>query len=359
LIGKGATSHTSMNDSPVPEGGLVRPVPVAAAVPPVATANGIEVRVETTGFEADDGLVLFCYRWLPADTPRAVIHIAHGLGEHARRYDWTARQLVDAGYGVIANDHRGHGKTADVLGRFGDDGWNRIIADVHELISDHREEFPGLPVVLCGHSMGAMLAERYIELHGDTVDAVILSGSPGFVRSWQGLALRLLTWFERWRLGPTGESRLLEDVLFGSSNKAFASTYSARSGFEWLSRDLDQVRAYVNDPACGFVPCCGSLRDLFQGAAETQRSSAVRRIPTDLPILLLSGTEDPVHKKMANLDRLLAAYRNHGLHVDTRFYEGARHEVLNEINREAVIRDIVAWIQGQLTETPEGGVRQA
>ncbi len=267
------------------------------------------------------------------------------MGEHAGRYDWAARQLVDAGYGVVANDHRGHGKTSEVLGRFGEDGWNRIIADTHEMVSAHRKEFPGLPVVLFGHSMGAMLAERYIELHGHTVDGVILSGSPGFVPSWQGFVVQLLTRFERWRLGPNGKSRLLEGIVFGGANKSFEATTPDPTGFEWLSRDRDQVRAYVNDPACGFVPCCGSLFDLFEGAAQTQKPRAVRQIPVSLPVLLCSGVDDPMHNEMTNLDRLLAAYRAHGLSVDTRFYEGGRHEMLNESNREAVIGDIVGWIR--------------
>jgi len=303
------------------------------------------VQPETARFEASDGVGLFCYRWLPNTTPHAIVHIAHGMGEHAGRYDWAARQLVDAGYAVIADDHRGHGKTANVYGQFGVDGWNRIIADTYEMISAHHEEFPGLPLVLFGHSMGSMLVQQYIELHGDTVDAAILSGSPGFVPSWQGFVLRLVTRIERWRLGPTGNSRLLEGFVFGSANKPFESTTAAPTGYEWLSRDPDQVKAYVDDPACGFVPCCGSLFDLFQGAAETQKPGAVRRIPTTLPILLFSGAEDPVHKKMTTVHRLLAAYRTHGLHVDTHFYEGGRHEMLNETNREAVIGDVVDWLR--------------
>lgn len=303
------------------------------------------VQATTSQFEASDGHRVFCYRWLPDQPPIAIVHIAHGMGEHAGRYDWTARQLADAGYAVIAPDHRGHGKTASVYGQFGDDGWNRIIADTCELITAHRAEFGSRPSILFGHSMGSMLTQQYIELHGDTIDGAILSGSPGFTSRLQRIIMLLITRFERWRLGPLGTSALLDAAVFGAANKTFEQEVEKPTGFEWLSRDETQVSAYVGDPACGFVPCTGSLLDLFRGASATQRPSAVANIPRELPILLFSGTDDPVHNGMKNIHRLLAAYRAHELEVEPRFYEGGRHEMLNETNRDAVVADVIAWLR--------------
>lgn len=300
--------------------------------------------MQTRYFDASDGHRVCCYHWPAPDRARAVIHIAHGMGEHAARYDWAASRIAAAGYAVFANDHRGHGNTAAELGRFGADGWNRIIADLHELMKSHRTDFPDRSLVLLGHSMGSMLAEQYIELRGDTLDAVILSGSPGFSGGLTAWLLRTIARFERWRLGPEGDSALLESLVFGSANKAFAAGVDAPTGFEWLSRDAAQVAAYVADPACGFVPCAGALFDLFKGAAWTQRADSVGQIPQRLPVLVFSGTADPVHGSMRNIDRMLAAYRAHGLAVDTRFYPDGRHEMLNETNREEVLADVIAWL---------------
>lgn len=302
------------------------------------------MRPQSDYFDASDGHGVFRYRWTPQGTPRAIVHIAHGMGEHAGRYEWTASKLAGAGYAVIANDHRGHGKTAIALGQFGADGWNRIIADLHEMILTYEHEYPHIPKVLLGHSMGAMLTEQYIASHGETLDAAVLSGSPGFTASLPALVLRLAIRFERWRLGAEADSPLLNALIFGSANKPFAAQVAKPTGFEWLTRDAAQVKAYVDDPACGFVPCTGSLQDLFRGAAWTQEAGAVRRIPVRLPILLFSGTDDPVHNRMKNLDRLLKAYRARGLEVHTRFYEGGRHETLNEINRDTVVADLIDWL---------------
>ena len=299
-------------------------------------------------FTASDGHAVFYYRWLPDQQPRAVIHIAHGMGEHAARYDWTASRLVQAGFAVIADDHRGHGKTAETLGQFGEDGWNRTIADLREMIASYDQTFPGLPKILFGHSMGAMLTQQYIELHGDSLHAAILSGSPGFSGLLPTWILQLIVRFERWRLGANAESPLLAAMVFGSANKPFEAQYASPTGFEWLSRDAAQVQAYVNDPACGFVPCTGSLFDLFQGASWTSKTTSVARIPRDLPVLVFSGTDDPVHSEMKDINRLLKKYRDHGLQVDTQFYEGGRHEMLNETNREQVIDDVIRWLDLKL-----------
>ncbi|XOV88479.1 MAG: alpha/beta hydrolase [Pseudomonadota bacterium] len=299
---------------------------------------------DTFEFTASDGHKVFCYRWLPHANPRALVHIAHGMGEHAGRYDFLASRLVDAGYAVYANDHRGHGRTAEVPGQFGEDGWNRAIADLYELIASHQQAWPGKPLILLGHSMGAMLTQQYMATHGNTLDAVILSGSPGFAGRLQGWVSRLLVRFECWRVGPLGSSPLLQRVLFGSANKAFEQDLPEPTGFEWLSRDNDQVRAYIDDPLCGFVPCPGSLSDIFAGASWTQTREAVSAIPPVLPVYVFSGTDDPVHNRRKNMDRMLLSFGQQGITPETRFYAGGRHEMLNETNREEVVADVINWL---------------
>ena len=300
-------------------------------------------------FPASDGTQVHCYQWLPEQPPKAVIHISHGMGEHAARYDWVAGQLASAGYMVYASDHRGHGLTTRVLGQFGPDGWNRTLLDLNKMILSHRVEFPDRPVLLLGHSMGSMLSQQYIELYGETLDGVILSGSPGFNNPLLGWILGLITAVEAWRLGDDSESSLLQKMLFGDSNKNFERADVETTGFEWLSRDRAQVKAYMDDPLCGFVPFPASLKLVFAGAKWTQKKQAVAAIPKTLPIYLFSGSADPVHGELKNIDRLLSRYQAAGLKVDTRFYTGGRHEMFNEINRDEVMQEMLTWIEANIS----------
>jgi len=299
---------------------------------------------DTFKLNAADGQRLHVYRWLPDDAPRAVVQIAHGMGEHAARYAGAARALNQAGYAVYANDHRGHGGTADPerLGWLGDDGWNRVVSDAADLTQHIRQEHPGLPVVLFGHSMGAMLSQQYLYRYGSLIDAAVLSGSPGVSGRWQGWLSRNLARFERWRLGADAESALLQKLLFGKANSPFDAPDS--TGFEWLSRDAGQVAAYVNDPCCGFVLRAGSLYDLFVGAQAARSMENVLQIPAGLPVYIFSGSDDPVHGEGRNLQRLLDLYRRHLQQVEDRLYPGGRHEMLNETNRDEVIQDLLAWL---------------
>jgi alpha-beta hydrolase superfamily lysophospholipase len=269
------------------------------------------------------------------------------MGEHSGRYHWVAEQLTGAGYAVYMNDHRGHGRTATQLGDFGIDGWNRALADLLEMNQQYARDYPGVPVVLFGHSMGSMLAEQYIALYGDTLAAVVISGSPGFANPILSWVLRLVCRFEAWRLGPLKESAVLQNVIFGSANKAFEAGTENPSGFEWLSRDTDQVQAYVDDPLCGFVPFPASLTDIFSGAAWTQRKASVAQISAHLPLYLFSGSADPVHNQMRDMNRLLKRYQQAGLSVQTRFYADGRHEMLNETNRTEVIHATLGWLNAQ------------
>ena len=293
-----------------------------------------------------DGLTLQCYSWLPDDKPVAVVQIAHGMGEHALRYGWAASCLNAAGYAVYANDHRGHGGTMGAVpGYMGQDGWNRTIADAAQLSDYVAERHPDLPLVLLGHSMGAMLSQQYLYRYGRRLTAAALSGSPGLGGRVQLWVSHLLARFERWRLGADGESRFLQDRLFSSSNAAF--DHEDATGFEWLSRDSAQVQAYVGDDKCGFVLTAGSLADLFGGAREARKADRIDRIPKDLPIYVFSGSADPVHGEQTGLDRLIEAYENAGLTLTRKIYAEGRHELLNETNREEVMEELIAWLNAQ------------
>ena len=296
---------------------------------------------------ASDGHEVACYSWLP-DNAKAVIQIAHGMGEHARRYDWVARQLNDKGYAVYANDHRGHGETSGpVLGYMGADGWNRSLADMYELGQLARGRHGGLKLILLGHSMGSMLSQQYITRHGCSIDALVLSGSPGFKESKLAFLNLLLMKIECWRHGPDGASKLMQNAVFGKSNAPYDGP--GATGYEWLSRDQVEVDAYVADEQCGFVLSPGSLIDLSQGSAISQDKLSLLRIPLNLPIYVFSGSDDPVHGKQADLYRLVNTYRKRGLtQLTYKLYPGGRHEMFNETNKDEVVTDLVQWLEQQL-----------
>ncbi len=304
--------------------------------------------MEELTLEVTDGHQMHYYRWLPETEPLATVQIAHGMGEHAARYDWTAGHLTDAGFAVYAQDHRGHGhsSTPERYGDMGADGWNRTIGDAAELTRLVKSNHPDLPHALVGHSMGSMLAQQYLYRFGDELDAAVLSGSPGLGGPVQLWISHTIARFESWRHGPSGHSELLQNLLFGKSNEPFDGPEA--TGFEWLSRDQDQVQQYLDDPGCGFVLRSGSVADLMAGAREARKKNSIARIPADLPILIFSGSADPVHSEEKGLNRLLEKYRTRVQQVDYKLYPDGRHEMLNELNRDEVVGDLVAWLKQAL-----------
>jgi alpha-beta hydrolase superfamily lysophospholipase len=295
---------------------------------------------------ASDGADVACYRWL-VDAPKAVIHIAHGMGEHAKRYDDVALALNAAGYSVYANDHRGHGVTGQAqLGYMGGDGWNRVLADAYEINRHIQGAHAGAKIILLGHSMGSMMSQLYITRYGHSISALVLSGSPGFKAKFPNVMSSLIARFESWRLGPNQSSDLMQQRLFGDANKPFDGPNA--TGFEWLSRDARQVQKYIDDPLCGFVLTTGSLVNLLEGSMKNQQTDVLAKIPKHLPIYVFSGSDDPVHGEQKDIRRMLQAFYNQGLtKVTTKWYPGGRHEMFNETNRQEVLADLINWLDKQ------------
>jgi alpha-beta hydrolase superfamily lysophospholipase len=307
------------------------------------------MRSETFTFRADDGKELFVYRFLPDAGARAkgVIHVAHGMAEHAGRYARLAAGLVGAGYAVYANDHRGHGKTAGPgeLGWFGVDGFRRCVRDLTQLIALEKADNPGLPVVLFGHSMGSYMTQALITEAGAELRGAVLSGTGG-KPSLIASAGRLVARAERLRLGARRPSAVLQALSFGEFNKAFRPN---RTAFDWLSRDPAEVDAYIADPLCGFAVSTQLWIDVLDGLAAIARPEQQARVPRELGIYAFAGAEDPVGERTKSVEGLLGAYRRAGVKdVEHRFYAGARHETLNETNRSVVTRDLIAWLDARV-----------
>ena len=304
--------------------------------------------MQTQTLNVADGHTMHYYRWLPEGAPEATVQIAHGMGEHAARYDWTARHLTAAGFAVYAQDHRGHGASSSPgsYGDMGADGWNRTISDTAELTRYIKKTHSDLPHALVGHSMGSMLSQQYLYRFGSELDAAVLSGSPGLGSPFQLWLSHTIARFEAWRHGFDAHSDLLQNLLFGKSNEPFEGPDA--TGFEWLSRDPAQVQLYVDDPACGFVLRAGSVANLMAGAREARKKSRIAGIPANLPIYVFAGQADPVHGEEKGLNRLLKRYRAQVRQVDYHLYPDGRHEMLNELNRDEVVADLVNWLKQAL-----------
>ncbi|NOX68585.1 MAG: alpha/beta hydrolase [Gammaproteobacteria bacterium] len=296
--------------------------------------------------EADDNHRILVDCWYPEGDVRALVHVFHGLSEHATRYDRFARQCTAHGYVVVAHNHRGHGENCapDRLGHYADDnGWNRVVNDAVQVQQDLVRRFPNLPLILFGHSMGSYIAQSFMLRHAENVSALVLSASTWPNRTQLRLG-RLLATIAVWVSGPQKKSATLNKMGFGDFNERFAPN---RTEFDWLSRDNTEVDKYVADPLCG-VPSSNQLwKDLLGGLLEISSARSVARVP-DIPILILGGELDPVGGS-ERLQALADAYRTNGhSRVTLNVYPNGRHEMLNETNRQDVTRDILNWFESAL-----------
>jgi alpha-beta hydrolase superfamily lysophospholipase len=306
-----------------------------------------EGRAETPagGFEfrADDGAKLLARRWLPDGRPRAIVQIAHGLAEHSARYARLAAALNAAGYAAYASDHRGHGPSSDPadLGHFADaDGWAKCVGDLWSLNRLIGAEQPGVPIIFLGHSTGSWLGQQFVSEHSEALAGVVYSGSNGKPPPLAA-AGRLIARAERLRQGKRGKSKLVNSLMFDGLNKPFQP---ARTKSDWLSRDPAEVDAYVADPLCGFDVTNQLAIDFLDAWPHVISPERLARIRKDIPIYVFSGERDPVG---SNIQGLIEALKAAGFtKLTTRIYPGARHETLNETNRDEVTRDLIAWVDG-------------
>jgi alpha-beta hydrolase superfamily lysophospholipase len=288
------------------------------------------------------------HRWETVPSPRAAVHIVHGMAEHGARYARFARALNAAGLAVWAHDHRGHGSNPapGIRGHFADaNGWRAVLQDVRDVSAEMARAFPGIPLVLFAHSMGSFMAQALLPESERTYAGVVLAGTNG-PPGVQEAAARAVAPLQRAVLGPRAPGTWLRRLVFGRYNRQFAPT---RTDADWLSRDPAEVDVYLRDPRCNFAMTAQAWKDFLDGKAAAASPAEIARIPKALPLLLIAGTRDPVGENARGVERLLRAYEGAGLRrVAHRFYDGARHELVNETNREEVTRDVIAWIEGIL-----------
>jgi len=271
-------------------------------------------------------VALFVRHWPASGAVRAVVQISHGLGEHSGRYARLAAALGAAGFEVYAHDHRGHGRSArdaSEFGHFGPDGWNALVADLVTVGHAIDARSGDAARVLLGHSMGSFALQQYLLDHSAKIAAAVLTGTSAVDAVFGKLD------------ADASLDRLPENESF-----------EGRTDFDWLSRDAEEVDRYIADPACGFSADTVALADMAVAAMRLVDADALRGIRAGLPILLMSGSADPLSGAMTLVELVAQRYRDAGIpDVTVIGYEDARHEVFNETNRDDVTADLIAWLE--------------
>lgn len=306
--------------------------------------------MEQFNFMDEERKKIVYYKWKTDDIKvQGIVQIAHGMEERALRYEYFAKRLNEAGYIVYANDHRGHGATAGSKGNLGyiadADGFNWMVKDMKQLTEIIKDENPGLPIILVGHSMGSFLSQRYVEIYGDNIDCLILSGTNGKPNSITKLGI-LISKYEIKKHGRKHLSTLMEKLGIGGYNKNFSP---CRTNADWLSSDEKEVDKFIADEYCGFTSTTSFYYDFIRGLWEIHEKDNLKEIPKQLPVYMFSGEKDPVGNQGKGVISLYNTFEKTGLEdITYKLYKEGRHEMLNEINKDEVIDNILKWIHKKI-----------
>lgn len=292
------------------------------------------------------GMIHGC-RWEPEGQPKAVLQIVHGIAEHAARYDEFASFMASQGFLVVAEDHMGHGGSIGDNGIPGyfEGGWFKAVADCHRLLSYTRMEQPDIPYILLGHSMGSFLVRTMLMKYPKCgISAAIVSGTAWMHRGVINTGLAAATLVCKTR-GDKCHDKMLNKMMFGSYNRRIERK---RTTYDWLTRDNACVDAYIADPLCGFTVTAGLMRDMLTGLRTIQEPENLSKMKKDLPVLFISGSDDPVGGYGEGVTKAWKEFTKAGMErTDIRLYPLCRHELLNETNKEEVYDFILQWLQKQ------------
>lgn len=286
---------------------------------------------------------------VPDAEPRAIVQIIHGIAEYIDRYDEFMSFLADNGIIAVGTDHLGHGKSIESDEQTGffayDNGWDYVVRDEEVLRLAMHENYPELPIIVFGHSMGSFMARTLLIRYPDAFNAAIISGTGN-----QGSALvngglfmgNLVTGLK----GAHHYSKFLNNLAFGSYNKIYDNP---KTEYDWLSRDEANVQKYIDDPLCGFIPSCSLFRDMMTGVKFITNKKNLTAMNKDMPVYFMSGDMDPVGECGKGVQKAYNNFLEAGMKdVSIKLYPGGRHEMLNEINKDEVYTDILAWLDSKI-----------
>lgn len=303
--------------------------------------------VEELSFKsADEVTTIHGYCWRPEGKPKAVVHICHGMVEYIERYEELAEQLCRKGYVVFGADMLGHGRSVvnkNCFGYFGEHNGNwRLLSDMVILQGLAKREYPGLPYYMLGHSFGSLLVREFVERFPDSVDGIILLGtmcqSNLLVLTGKILCNLIAAMHKE---GYRYRSTFLNDLVIGRMDHYFKEDNVRNS---WLSRDRQEVNLYNSKPECNFIFSVGAYRDMMVGLLECNNKKNLERIPSGMPVLLMSGEQDPVGEFGKGPKKLYRIYKALGLDCRLRCYKNNRHEILHDSDRETVFKDLLKWL---------------
>ena len=290
-------------------------------------------------------------KWMPEGKPKAVLQIIHGMVEYIGRYADFAEFLAEHGYIVCGEDHLGHGESVvsdEYHGYFGEEGNDWVIADIHGLREIMQKEYPDLPYLMMGHSMGSFLIRQYITekggLYADGLKGVIVMGTAWQPKAALKAGKAISKMMGTKKLGK--RSKLLEGMAFGTYLKRIENPKTIS---DWLTKDEEVVKAYRNDPWCTYHFTPNAFYHMFAGMEKAHDIERMKKLPEGLPILFCAGAEDPVGAWGEGVRKAYMIYtENTPCNVDIKLYDDDRHEILNELDKEDVYKDMLAFLDGCL-----------
>ena len=308
----------------------------------------MHMKKEEFYFDSRDGKnKIHAVRYTPNDgVVCCVVQIVHGMSEYVERYEELAQFLTEKGFVVTGEDHLGHGKTVPEGGTYGyfceQDPATVVVRDVHRLKKMTQALYPGVPYVILGHSMGSFILRNYLCRYGSGISGAVIMGTgmqpAGLIRM-----SKLLASVQKLFCGAKHVSHLMNQLAFGSYNKRYEAV---RTQSDWLSRDAERVDRYLADPLCGFVFTVNGFQTLFELIARIQKKENLEKVPKQLPVFMVSGTDDPVGDYGEGVKRAYNSLQEAGLtKLQMKLYEKDRHELLNELDRDVVMQDIYDWIR--------------
>nr|WP_297873706.1 alpha/beta hydrolase [uncultured Blautia sp.] len=291
-----------------------------------------------------DGLRLEVEEIVP-DRIRGIVQISHGMAEHKERYEDFMKFLAEQDYMVVIHDHRGHGQSVNdlvELGYFYTEDIGGIVEDLHQVTKWIKEQYPGLPIYLFSHSMGTLVARNYMKKYDKDIEKVILCGPP--TKNSGAASALLMAKASRTMKGGMYRNRYIHNLAFKGYDREGEAVNN------WLSTDTEKVEAYNKNPLCGYVFTNNGFINLFQLMQEAFSIKGWEKNHLTLPILMIAGAEDPVIQSREKFEQLELFLKDIGYaHVQRKCYEGMRHELLNEKNKEQVYQDILTFIEAEET----------
>ena len=310
-------------------------------------------RKEEFTFDSRDGKTkIHAVRWVPEGKVICILQIVHGMAEYIDRYEEVAQYFAEKGILVTGEDHLGHGKSVAEGGTYGyfckQDPATVVVRDVHRLKKMTQEDYPGIPYVILGHSMGSFILRNYLCRYGTGIQGAIICGTASMPDAVI-VGAKAVANIQKLFLGDKHVSKLLDKLAFGAYNNKISQPKTA---YDWLAVNEAVVEKYVADPLCGFIFTVNGFRTLFELLSRQNKAENLQKMPKELPVFFIAGEEDPVGDYGKGVKKVYEDFTGaRGMkNVTLKLYSGDRHEILNESDKQQVFEDIYPWIVERVKE---------